>query len=200
MFDLDTIINSSATPTRGAFVSDRTIELVLMSLSLAENRHGWDDMTDTEWDDIDNSIGSAITEILDDTQGSNTVTVSSVKRTTVQSIGSAAAHPIVWNEGDYDTIDNSKLIVPSNGEYILIANLAVSATVARLMNPSIRLNGSENLAVVANIAGTFFSYSMSRQVELDEDDYIQVLLSTNGGNVVITNTILLPNLQLIKLS
>lgn len=107
-----------------------------------------------------------------------------------QSINSATPTVVGFDTVDFDSgadfdTTNNKFTAPVNGTYWISTNLSMLDAVAdgKFWNPSLRKNGSTNLANQTELMGSTDTPAgqVDKHIRLVKGDYVQVLLGHNHG-------------------
>ena len=181
-FDASFVTDLDDTVERVVLLSEQTQQIILMAIDSLNYRSAWDEMSDSEWDDLYGRIGDALTQTLLEQSGGASVNVET-KDVSLSSgfviSGSQTSYPVDWDTGDYDATDNSKVYVENDGRFILTLNVDFDSASSNRGEPEIWVNGSLYAKLIQSSAANR-SYSLSTTIELSSGDYVQLKVSTNG--------------------
>lgn len=195
------LLAENDTQSRVVFVSDRTVAMLLIGLDAIEHRYRWNEPTDSEWDDVTESLGQAITEILEPySVGGGMATIKKASRSTNQGLGAGGDVAVVFDTGDYDVSNPSRISVDSDALYLIVGNVQVVSSTGRFLNAKLRLNGVDDIAYGQVSASNERSHSLVKPIELSSGDYLELIASTNGSLCTVSTSVVIPSLELVKLS
>lgn len=116
-----------------------------------------------------------------------------VKKTTQQSVASGAWTAISWDGTDFDTSsfwssgNPTRLTIPENGTYIIIANLEPAYSATGVRGSRLRLNGTTSLSGDGRPAsGGNLSASLPAVVirKFNQNDYVEVEVYQDTGSAL----------------
>lgn len=155
--------------------------------------------TGTE-EEIETAIGNVdklIEGLYASATGSMSATFLEASRTTTQSLSNGDT-AIIWNSGDYDVSNPTRLIIPFDGIFIVSGNAEFSAGSSQRMDVKIVVNGS-TIAISRVSAGNNRAHSMARSIELSANDYLEMIVTTNSASVSLDLSQLNPTLSVVGL-
>lgn len=180
----DDILTASASSDRGVLLSERTQLLAIKALQIAEFRTAWEEMSDSDWDDIDAAIGEAHAEIL--TLQDTAMTWQTLDYRRTSDLALFAGETIIeWQEGSvFEPLEPTKMHIQHVGRAFLTAHFEVSAGTNRSLVAKIRKNGSEIIAHYnASVDSTLQRCTISAADDvLEVPTYYELLVTVNSGS------------------
>lgn len=185
------ILSADSTANRAVLLSERTQLILLKVLQSGENQSAWDETTDSEWDDLDESIGEAEYEILTEIEPVtyNPILLIATREAATQSLLAAnSPNEIVWDTGYFDVSNPTRIVAPDTAIYSISFNFRVTTAVATAWTISLVKNGSAEIARLSPVSGTAVTAALSINVNLFENDYLEVAIahSTNSTLQITT--------------
>jgi hypothetical protein len=110
--------------------------------------------------------------------------------------GAQSDFPIVWNVGNFDATNQSRVYIPQTGIYTITGNAWISASVVRLCDLYLQVNGTTRIAAEHFSTGQERAHSIARVYPLNAGDYVELLAETNG-TVTLDFDELAPALSLV---
>lgn len=173
-------------------LSERQIYIIGQGIASAILSGNWEnDIGDLDFDAI---IGNLEYSIANEVTASGMSTLYEAQRTTAQSF-SSGDNTIVFNAGDYNVSDATKLSVPTTGNYIVSGQCHTQGNGAStpFVELKIKLNGS-TIIYEATGQASRIAHSGSRVMSLSSGDYLQMILRCQTNQVAIDFTELNPAL------
>jgi hypothetical protein len=131
MFPYEELLLENGLADKPVLLSYRTQQMLLMAVQKMEVRYNWLEMDDTTWDELDNYIAQAETEILTEIEDYPMVTtVVYASRASNQAITANTDTAVIWAAGNYDTSNPTRLYVPQDGKIVVQAAVQLTASVA----------------------------------------------------------------------
>lgn len=183
MLDKTDIVSANGTLDSPVLLSERTQLLLITAIDYISSRYAWDDMSDSEWDDLFGYIGAAQSQVLTISESSGAMGIEKkyVERSTDFVIsGSQSDVAIAWDTGDYDATNNSRVYVENSGLFIISGSVDIYSANANRATLLIRKNGTVDLGGSWFAPAVNQSYPFTVSVNLVQGDYIELTVTTNG--------------------
>lgn len=176
----DDIVSASGSLDRAVLLSEKTQLIAIKALQIAELRANWSEMTDSEWDTLEDVIGEAYTEILTISESETVPTFSEVARITSTQAIATGGVLVQWNSGvSYDS-GNNTMLVPALGWNIISASVLVTSGASFAVNLQVLKNGNEiNRVNASGLATHYIGCAFSDYV--NEFDHYEVVLLVSAA-------------------
>lgn len=141
-FPYDEIVLENGLVDKPVLLSERTQKMLLMGLSKLENRYSWDEMTDSQWDELSDYIAQAVTETIIE-QDMNVASYHAAERGSTQAIAANTDTKIQYQFGATPPQDWN-VPVPSAGictvtARVYLLSAATGAKRARLLHNDVNI-------------------------------------------------------------
>jgi hypothetical protein len=189
MFPHEDVMLEDGLADKPIFLSYRTQQLLLMAIQKMEVRYNWLEMDDVTWDELDDYIAQAETEILNEIAGLPMLTeFKEASKTNTQALTGGTEASVLFNSGDHEPNPQANRIKPLAGKVTITGFVHLTSGTATQITLAIRKNGTTDIARTA-FANTATAQKMTITVpdDGDSDDYYELRVLTNQ-NATIQNS------------
>lgn len=195
-FPYSDVVAANGTVNRAILLSERSQLVAIKAIELAEARENWNEMTDSEWDDLEAYIGDAITEILTEQAQSMAISNAAVQRTSNVST-STFPHVVTFETGSGYDSSNPTRLAPGAGDAIIQANIQFTSGSASAGYVEIRKNtgiGTLTLARHSAVGATNHIINLTAIDTPDSDDFYELVVQSNVP-ITIQTGVFFPHLS-----
>lgn len=189
MFPYEDLVLENGLTDKPVLLSYRSQQMLLMALSKMEVRHGWLEMDDATWDELEDYIAQCETEILTITDYVPMSGISdAVQRQTALNIAANTPTAITWTIGGYDLSNPTRFDINFNGYIALTGRIQLTSVTAGTKTVLLRRNGTDNLCrVQLPVSGQFFSFSLAWADYVVDGDYLEMIVQcSTASSIVLT--------------
>lgn len=190
-FPFSDVVSASGSLDRAVLLSERTQLIAIKALQVAENRSSWNEMSDSDWDTLEDYVADALTEILTiQEQPSMTAQLKQASRGTSQAIAVNTDTAIVWTSGDYHGggASGDTILAPIDGVAIITAWVQYLTATTSQFTAWLVVNGVEYARQDSDAVRLGHMRQLSFVVPVTNQDTINVVVRANvAGNIVQTN-------------
>lgn len=177
----DDILVANGSSDRPILLSERSQLVAIKALQIAESREQWENMTDSDWDEINAAIGSALTEILTEQEMNSVATYQEIERASTQVIPANVvtniAFPNVTGLG-------TNVYLLNDGIATINARFAVTSGNAQLQYARMLLNDVEIARDDNRSTSSQQYFEMTAIAEVDSGDVVKLQVYALGGTTV----------------
>lgn len=196
-FPFDDVMLASGSLDRPVLLSERSQLIAIKALQVAENRMNWDEITDTDWDTLEDYVADALTEILTiQDVPEMTITNLGLQRTSNVSI-STFPYVVAFQTGSGYDSGNPTRLTPGEGDVIVQANIQITSGSATSGYIEIRKNIGIGTVVLArdNLAASTNNVINIAAIDTaDSDDFYELVIQSSVP-ITIQTGVFFPKLE-----